>query len=302
VPLHLTKELLKIISNVYFSSLIGGGCVPLGDLSTVLGKSYASLDKSLSFTEAFRFNIEYLKVNFPNAKIIVISPLKTTSAWTIESALQKYIDAEIAICNYLSVPFIDANNLSGIYPNGTFTPDGLHPNDAGYALLADCVLKGIVNPTTVKKVDLSTIVADAITNGVMTVAPSQNVVFDALSDKASLSGFPNFSNQVSAASFNTGGDMIFQSTGTGLSAPNNGGITFTCNNPATPGWTANTNITATFYKTTVYTVSTLPTVNVSVGTYTTVSDALAPTYLTTVVGGGSVVCPVFYNGSAWVAH
>lgn len=31
-----------------------------------------------------------------------------------------------------------------------------------------------------------------------------------------------------------------------------------------------------------------------------VTDALAPTYLTAVVGGGSVVTEVFYNGTAWV--
>jgi len=50
----------------------------------------------------------------------------------------------------------------------------------------------------------------------------------------------------------------------------------------------------------VFTVATLPT---PTGTaYATVSDALAPTYMATVVGGGSVVTPVFYNGSTWVAH
>jgi len=175
----------------------------LGDLPTVLGKTYASLDKTLSFTEAFRYNIEYLKVTFPNAKIIVISPLKTTSAWTTSANLQKYIDAEIAICNYLSVPFIDANNLSGIYPTGTFTPDGLHPNDAGYALLADCVLKGIINPSTVKKVDISTIVTDAIVNNEYYVAPSQNAVFDALALKAPLAS-PTFTGTPEAPTATVG--------------------------------------------------------------------------------------------------
>lgn len=49
-----------------------------------------------------------------------------------------------------------------------------------------------------------------------------------------------------------------------------------------------------------YTVATLPT---PTGTaYATVTDALAPTYLTVVVGGGSVTCPVFYNGTNWVCH
>lgn len=50
-----------------------------------------------------------------------------------------------------------------------------------------------------------------------------------------------------------------------------------------------------------YTVATLPVI-VSGTAYATVSDATAPTYLGTLIGGGSVVCPVFYNGTAWVSH
>lgn len=49
-----------------------------------------------------------------------------------------------------------------------------------------------------------------------------------------------------------------------------------------------------------YTVATLP---VPTGTaYATVIDALAPSYMVAVVGGGTVVCPVFYNGTIWVSH
>lgn len=49
-----------------------------------------------------------------------------------------------------------------------------------------------------------------------------------------------------------------------------------------------------------YTVATLPSGTAGDNAY--VTDALAPTYLATVVGGGAIVTPVFYNGSAWVAH
>ena len=52
----------------------------------------------------------------------------------------------------------------------------------------------------------------------------------------------------------------------------------------------------------VFTVATLPTPNPTSTAYSTVSDATSPTYLSPVVGGGSVVCPVFYNGAAWVCH
>ena len=49
-----------------------------------------------------------------------------------------------------------------------------------------------------------------------------------------------------------------------------------------------------------YTVATLPTGTQGDTAY--VTDALAPTYMATVVGGGAVVTPVFYNGTAWVSH
>ena len=49
-----------------------------------------------------------------------------------------------------------------------------------------------------------------------------------------------------------------------------------------------------------YTVATLPAG--TVGDMAYVTDATAPTYLGTLTGGGAVVCPVFYNGSAWVSH
>ena len=51
----------------------------------------------------------------------------------------------------------------------------------------------------------------------------------------------------------------------------------------------------------VYTVGELP--SVVVGTaYATVIDADSPVYMTPIVGGGSVTCPVFYNGVEWLAH
>ena len=48
-----------------------------------------------------------------------------------------------------------------------------------------------------------------------------------------------------------------------------------------------------------YIVSTLPTFGTQ-GRRAWVTDALAPVFLSAVVGGGTVVCPVFDNGSAWV--
>lgn len=49
-----------------------------------------------------------------------------------------------------------------------------------------------------------------------------------------------------------------------------------------------------------YTVETLPS-NPQQGQQAFVTDANGPSFLAAVSGGGSTVCPVFYNGSAWVA-
>ncbi len=73
-------------------------------------------------------------------------------------------------------------------------------------------------------------------------------------------------------------------------------------NTATIG---NTSITKTILRgvisnATVFTVATLPTG--VLGDKAVVTDATAPTYLGVLVGGGSVKCPVFHNGTAWVSN
>jgi hypothetical protein len=53
-------------------------------------------------------------------------------------------------------------------------------------------------------------------------------------------------------------------------------------------------------KTQGYTVATLPAGTLGMMAY--VTDAVAPSYLGVLVGGGAIKCPVFYNGTAWVSH
>ena len=50
----------------------------------------------------------------------------------------------------------------------------------------------------------------------------------------------------------------------------------------------------------VYTVGTLPTGKAGDVAY--VTDATSPAYLTSLTGGGAVICPVFHNGTIWVSH
>lgn len=63
-------------------------------------------------------------------------------------------------------------------------------------------------------------------------------------------------------------------------------------------WVSPSRIRGGVLSTTGYTVATLPAGVVGDSAY--VTDALAPTFLATIVGGGAITTPVFYNGSAWV--
>jgi len=116
-----------------------------------------------------------------------------------------------------------------------------------------------------------------------------------LNDKSSSAGNPNncvfIGYDSSALSASDTNETVI-----GYSANGNGSNTTTI---------GNSNVTKTIIQGIVntpktYTVATLPAG--VLGDFTIVTDALAPAYLGVLVGGGSVVCPVFYNGTAWIAH
>jgi len=89
-----------------------------------------------------------------------------------------------------------------------------------------------------------------------------------------------------------GGNIALNNSG-GWFGNASGSLRFT--NSGGNRWVTNSPITLQGY-----TVSTLPAGTQGDTAY--VTDALAPTYLAAIVGGGAVVCPVFYNGTTWVAH
>jgi hypothetical protein len=64
---------------------------------------------------------------------------------------------------------------------------------------------------------------------------------------------------------------------------------------------ASGNLSATaLIRLTSYTVSTLPAG--TQGDTACVTDATAPTYLGALIGGGTIKCPVFFNGTIWISH
>lgn len=115
---------------------------PVGDTNAVLQKPYASLDKSLSFSEAFRYCLETIKRNHEQAKIFVILPLQTSASAQVP--LEMFRTAEIIIANYLSIPVIYANTESGLWSGGTFIPNGVHPNDTGHMVLGAYIARRII--------------------------------------------------------------------------------------------------------------------------------------------------------------
>jgi lysophospholipase L1-like esterase len=115
----------------------------IGDIESVLLKTYASLDETLSFVEAYRYNLETIKINFPDAKIFAITPSQNIYAGAYDIKL--YVNAIIAVANYLSIPVIDVHNNSGLWKGGDMFADGLHPNDRGHQALADYVLRKIIS-------------------------------------------------------------------------------------------------------------------------------------------------------------
>jgi hypothetical protein len=64
----------------------------------------------------------------------------------------------------------------------------------------------------------------------------------------------------------------------------------------------NGSVTVTTLKTSGFTVATLPAPPAQgEGARAYVTDALNPTFLGTLTGGGTIKCPVFYNGTTWVS-
>lgn len=95
----------------------------------------------------------YLSETYPKAKKVIMTPLHRIGE---ESAFGEHGEREMAplktyveiireVAEYYSYPVLDMFKNAGIQPNipvikEAFTVDGLHPNDAGYEIIADCVI------------------------------------------------------------------------------------------------------------------------------------------------------------------
>jgi len=94
----------------------------------------------------------YIKLieKYPTSKIIIITPLHRFNEDSLYGdnkpieygTLKRYVDIIREVAEYYSLPVLDLYANSGIQPKipvmqQMYMPDGLHPNDAGYEILAD---------------------------------------------------------------------------------------------------------------------------------------------------------------------
>lgn len=143
-------------------------------------------------------------------------------------------------------------------------------------------------------------------SGVKTFSESTGVAVNAIASasySAILGQTATTSSAIQATTTSSTGAGVLSNIGVSGSGfayvgQNNGSNTFTVNK--TGDVVTNTVTLANVLKLKAYTVGTLPTG--AVGDMAYVTDATAPTYNATVVGGGAIRVPVFYNGTNWTAH
>ena len=96
--------------------------------------------------ELYRSLIE----KYPEARIVVLTPLhrlnEDNPCGSCKPApvapLKRYVEIIREVAEYYALPVLDLFAMSGLQPAGPviqekYVPDGLHPNDAGHAILAD---------------------------------------------------------------------------------------------------------------------------------------------------------------------
>ncbi|MDD6051157.1 MAG: SGNH/GDSL hydrolase family protein [Clostridiales bacterium] len=122
----------------------GHGDAPFGTFS----------DRSAdTFCGALHVLFTSLLEKYPEATILVMTPLHRSGEDVPNMhgrVLKDYVDMIRRAAEYYSLPVLDLFAESGIQPavpvmKEKYMPDGLHPNDAGHAILTDRIAKFIMN-------------------------------------------------------------------------------------------------------------------------------------------------------------
>ncbi len=102
-----------------------------------------------TFYGALHLMAEGLMNKYPEAKIVFMTPTQTSSSPNPDriyltpygNSLLDFANAIKKVCEFYSFPCLDLYSMAGIHPSihknaKAFCPDGLHPNDAGNAIIA----------------------------------------------------------------------------------------------------------------------------------------------------------------------
>ena len=134
--------------------IIEGGTNDFGN--NVQMGSLSDLTDNTKFIPAFYNLLNGLQTNFPDAKLLVLTPIHRNDNKPdnikneVGLTLKDYRNAEIEICELLSVPYLDMWTDLGFTPfntvqKTTYIPDGLHPNILGMRIYGNVIIGKVEN-------------------------------------------------------------------------------------------------------------------------------------------------------------
>lgn len=130
--------------------VVFGGTNDFGHGDAALGDSRAPQPDT--FCGALHQLLRDLIERYPQAQLVLMTPLHrltenvnvayNESGIRSEHTLEDYVDAITTVAAFYGVPVLDLFRTSGLQPavpvvRELYMPDGLHPNDAGHARIAE---------------------------------------------------------------------------------------------------------------------------------------------------------------------
>ena len=101
-----------------------------------------------TFYGALNSLITDLKTDYPNSKIVFLTPIRRSTEHCRNhngKILEDYVNAIIDVTKKHNIPVIDLFRSEIFDPNDVnLVPDGLHPNNEGQAILADYIAKELI--------------------------------------------------------------------------------------------------------------------------------------------------------------
>ena len=126
--------------------IVFGGTNDWGHGDALIGTFSDRTDET--FYGACHNLFEKLICKYPGKPIVIVTPLHRIGEYDLhirgemKLSLKNYVDIIKEVAIHYSLPVCDLYAISGIQPDveiirKKFIPDGLHPNDAGHAILAE---------------------------------------------------------------------------------------------------------------------------------------------------------------------